>query len=592
MGVGRGKIERVLIANRGEIAVRVLRACKDLGISAVAAYADADKDALFVTHSDAAISLEGNKPSETYLCGEKLIQAAVRTGCDALHPGYGFLSEDANFAEAVIQGGLVWVGPPPDAIRTLGNKVVAREIARSVGAKLVPGTNGPPANVEEAEAFVGEYGLPVVIKAAYGGGGRGMRVVRSREGLAGQFDAAQREATLAFGKGDCFVERYMDEVRHVEAQILADHHGGIVMVGTRDCTLQRRHQKVVEEAPAPFLTLSQEHSISKAAKDICRAAGYVGAGTVEFLVERGGDVFFLEVNTRLQVEHPVTEETAGVDLVCEQFRIAAGEPLRWTDDLVPRGHSVEFRINAEDPGKGFLPAPGPIRRFRIPGGPGVRVDSGVEAGSVVDGNFDSLLAKLIVTGEDRPAALRRARRALAEFDIEGLPTLLPFHRAIVNETDFNPGDGESFSVHTDWIESSFIRRHEILASETVGSYGDASIEIGGRQLLVRLPEGTDVSTLVRSGRGGTLGRLAKSSDAVLSPMQGVVISVSVSEGQVVEVGDLLVVVEAMKMENGVFAHRAGVVRDVAVHPGQTLRQGLIMCRVKNEADGRADDLTH
>lgn len=592
MGVGRGLIDRVLIANRGEIAVRVVRACKDLGIETVVVYADADKDALFVTLSDGAVALDGNRPSDTYLCGEKLIRAAVLRGCKAVHPGYGFLSEDADFAQAVIQAGLIWIGPPPDAIRILGNKVAAREIARSVGAQLAPGTNGPLADVEEAEAFVEEYGLPVVIKAAFGGGGRGMRVVRSREELARQFDAAQREATLAFGRGDCFLERYMDEPRHVEAQILADQHGRIVMVGTRDCTLQRRHQKVVEEAPAPFLTLDQEHAISKAAKDICREAGYVGAGTVEFLVDKGGEVFFLEVNTRLQVEHPVTEETAGVDLVCEQFRIATGEALRWTEDLVPRGHSVEFRINAEDPSRGFLPTPGPIHRFRIPAGPGVRVDSGVEAGSVVDGNFDSLLAKLIVTAEDRPTALRRARRALAEFVIEGLPTLLPFHRAIVEEADFNSGDGESFSVHTGWIESTFMKRQENLASEASGDHGDASIEIGGRQLLVRLPKGTDVASLVRSGRGGALGRLAKSSDVVLAPMQGVVISVSVSVGQVVEEGELLVVVEAMKMENGVFAHRAGVVRDVAVIPGQTLRQGSVMCRIEPVAGGSSDDLIH
>lgn len=587
MGESRTPIVSVLVANRGEIAVRVIRAAKDFGIATVAVYADSDRSAPFVGLADQAFSLNGDSPVDTYLCGQKLIDAAILSGANALHPGYGFLSEDADFAQAVGEAGLIWIGPPPQAIRVLGNKVTAREIAAQVGAPLVPGTQGPLNDVDELEAFVEEWGLPVVIKAAFGGGGRGMRVVRLREELAYKFESARREATLAFGRGDCFVERYLENPRHVEAQILADHYGNLVMVGTRDCTLQRRHQKVVEEAPAPFLTPFQCQLISTTAKAICSAGGYVGAGTVEFLVAGDGKVYFLEVNTRLQVEHPVTEETTGVDLVCEQFRLAAGERLRWNEDLTSRGHSLEFRINAEDPGNGFLPSPGLISRVTFPSGPGVRVDAGIESGSFVDGRFDSLLAKLIVTGENRSAALRRARRALGEFSVDGVATLLPLHRAIVDDSDFSSEQVDTFLVHTGWIESSFMQGHVFLREVANSRIRDVSIAVGGRQLSVHLPEGVDLGRIARSDRGRTTANRSRSEDAVISPMQGTVVSVAVSEGQVVEEGDLIVVVEAMKMENGVFAHKGGVVSEVFVQPGQSLRQGIVMCRIKEELGGDA-----
>lgn len=587
MGESRTPIVSVLVANRGEIAVRVIRAAKDFGIATVAVYADSDRSAPFVGLADQAFSLDGDSPVDTYLCGQKLIDAAIVSGANALHPGYGFLSEDADFAQAVGEAGLIWIGPPPQAIRVLGNKVSAREIAAQVGAPLVPGTQGQLNDLDELEAFVEEWGLPVVIKAAFGGGGRGMRVVRLREELAYKFESARREATLAFGRGDCFVERYLENPRHVEAQILADHYGNLVTVGTRDCTLQRRHQKVVEEAPAPFLTPFQCQLISRTAKAICSAGGYVGAGTVEFLVAGDGKVYFLEVNTRLQVEHPVTEETTGVDLVCEQFRLAAGERLRWNEDLTSRGHSLEFRINAEDPGNGFLPSPGLISRVMLPSGPGVRVDAGIESGSFVDGRFDSLLAKLIVTGENRSAALRRARRALGEFSVDGVATLLPLHRAIVDDADFNSEEVDTFQVHTGWIESSFMQRHVFLREVAHSRISDVSIAVGGRQLSVRLPEGLDLGRIARSDRGRTTANRSRSEDAVISPMQGTVVSVAVSEGQVVEEGDLIVVVEAMKMENGVFAHKGGVVSEVLVQPGQSLRQGIVMCRIKEERGGDA-----
>ncbi|HCU50278.1 MAG TPA: acetyl-/propionyl-CoA carboxylase subunit alpha, partial [Micromonosporaceae bacterium] len=405
-------MSKVLIANRGEIAVRVIRACRDAGLGSVAVYAEGDRDALHVRMADEAYSLDGATSGETYLRIDKLLDVAKRAGADAVHPGYGFLAENAEFAEAVIAAGLTWVGPTPQAIRDLGDKVTARHIAQRAGAPLVPGTADPVHNAEEIVAFAQEFGLPVAIKAAFGGGGRGLKVARTIEEIPSLFESATREAVAAFGRGECFVERYLDNPRHVEAQVLADQHGNVIVVGTRDCSLQRRHQKLVEEAPAPFLTDAQRSQIHESAKAICREAGYHGAGTVEYLVGADGTVSFLEVNTRLQVEHPVTEETAGVDLVREQFRVAAGEKLRFSGDPTPRGHSIEFRINGEDPGRGFLPAPGTVTALRLPEGPGVRVDTGIEAGSAISGNFDSLLAKVIITGETRTEALERARRAL------------------------------------------------------------------------------------------------------------------------------------------------------------------------------------
>lgn len=584
MGIGGIHIERVLIANRGEIALRICRAAKDMGISTVAVYAESDRDSPFAHYADAAIPLVGNGPLETYLDGKRLVEIAEESGADSVHPGYGFLSESFDFARAVEEAGLIWIGPPSDVILRLGDKISARAIARQVGAPLVPAGDAPIEGVGELEGFVRNYGLPVVIKAAFGGGGRGMRVVRSLDAMAQQLEAAQREAMAAFGRMECFVERYMEEPRHVEAQVLADRYGGVVVVGTRDCTLQRRHQKVVEEAPAPFLTPEQRESIAKAARDICAAAGYVGAGTVEFLVGRDKSVHFLEVNTRLQVEHPVTEETAGIDLVCEQFRIASGEPLRWTGDLYERGHSFEFRINAEDPGNGFLPSPGVVSRFEAPQGPGVRVDSGVEGGSIVDARFDSMLAKLIVTGESRRSALQRARRALAEFKVDGVATLIPLHRAVVEDPEYISEDAEKFLVHTGWIESSLAARNRFDSAGGRLEPAHASVQVGGRLLSVRLPQGIDPAELVRSRRGGKVKSLEDRSSAVVSPMQGTVVSVAVSDGDEVEKGDLVAVIEAMKMENAVFAHRAGLVGELAVDVGGTVRQGTVICRIREEPD--------
>ncbi|HEV2087307.1 MAG TPA: biotin carboxylase N-terminal domain-containing protein, partial [Cryptosporangiaceae bacterium] len=460
-------MRRVLIANRGEIAVRVARACRDAGLASVAVYADSDRDALHVRLADEAYALGGDTPADSYLRIDKLLDVAGRAAADAIHPGYGFLSENAEFATAVIDAGLTWIGPTPEAIRLLGDKVQARHIALAVGAPLVPGTKEPVADADEVAGFATEHGLPVAIKAAFGGGGRGLKVARTLAEIPQLYASAVREAETAFGRGECFVERYLDRPRHVEAQVLADVHGTVVVVGTRDCSLQRRHQKLVEEAPAPFLTGDQRAGIHAAAKAICTAAGYHGAGTVEFLVGADGTVSFLEVNTRLQVEHPVSEETTGVDLVREQFRIADGEPLRYAEDPAPRGHSIEFRINGEDPGRGFLPAPGTVTGLSWPSGPGVRVDAGVQAGTVVGGNFDSLLAKLIVTGADRQQALERARRALDEMVVDGIATVLPFHRAVVRDPAFAPADpAEPFAVHTRWIETDF--------SNTIEPYGGST----------------------------------------------------------------------------------------------------------------------
>ncbi|WP_460406790.1 acetyl-CoA carboxylase biotin carboxylase subunit, partial [Actinophytocola sediminis] len=486
------QLSKVLIANRGEIAVRVVRACGDAGLASVAVYADPDRDALFVRLADEAFALGGSTAADSYLDIAKLLDVAARAGADAVHPGYGFLSENADFAQAVLDAGLTWIGPNPKAIRDLGDKVTARHIAMAAGAPLVPGTKGPVAGHAEVVAFAEEHGLPVAIKAAFGGGGRGLKVARTIEEIPELFESAVREAVAAFGRGECFVERYLDKPRHVEAQVLADTHGNVVVVGTRDCSLQRRHQKLVEEAPAPFLTDAQRAQIHSSAKAICQAAGYSGAGTVEYLVGVDGTISFLEVNTRLQVEHPVSEETAGIDLVREQFRIAAGERLRFDTDPEPRGHSIEFRINGEDAGRNFLPAPGVVTRFVAPDGPGVRVDTGVESGTVIGGQFDSLLAKVIVTGEDRANALARASRALGEMVVDGMATVLPFHRAIVRDPAF-VGDGTAFSVHTRWIETEFANTIEPFAATTELPDDEPRqqlvVEVGGRRLEVSLPAG-------------------------------------------------------------------------------------------------------
>ncbi len=586
-------LHKVLVANRGEIAVRVIRACRDAGLASVAVYADPDRDAPFVRLADEAFALGGNTPAESYLSIDKILDAAKRAGADAVHPGYGFLSENAEFAQAVIDAGLNWVGPGPQAIRDLGDKVTARHIATRAGAPLVPGTSEPVSGPEEILAFAAEHGLPVAIKAAFGGGGRGLKVARTTEEIPELFESAVREAVSAFGRGECFVERYLDKPRHVEAQVLADKYGNVIVVGTRDCSLQRRHQKLVEEAPAPFLTDEQRAQIHASAKAICQEAGYCGAGTVEYLVGQDGTISFLEVNTRLQVEHPVSEETSGLDLVREQFRIAAGEKLRFTEDPTPRGHSIEFRINGEDAGRNFLPAPGTVTTFVAPDGPGVRTDSGVESGSVIGGAFDSLLAKLIVTGEDREQALERSRRALGEMVVEGMATVLPFHRAVVDDPAFI-GDENGFTVHTRWIETDFdntippfdggAAAKEDTPRQTV------VVEVGGRRLEVSIPGGLAVSgggAPASAGvakprrRSGSKASAAISGDAVAAPMQGTIVKVAVEDGQQVAAGELLVVLEAMKMENPVTAHKAGTVAGLAVAPGDAVTQGTVLLEVKD-----------
>ncbi|GAA0241653.1 acetyl/propionyl/methylcrotonyl-CoA carboxylase subunit alpha [Saccharothrix mutabilis subsp. mutabilis] len=585
-------LRKVLVANRGEIAVRVIRACKDAGLASVAVYADPDRDAPFVRLADEAFALGGSTPGDSYLSVDKLLDVAKRSGADSVHPGYGFLSENADFAQAVLDAGLIWIGPTPQAIRDLGDKVTARHIAMRAGAPLVPGTKDPVSGPDEVVAFAKEHGLPVAIKAAFGGGGRGLKVARTLEEIPELFDSAVREAVTAFGRGECFVERYLDKPRHVEAQVLADQHGNVIVVGTRDCSLQRRHQKLVEEAPAPFLTDEQRAKIHSSARAICKEAGYHGAGTVEYLVALDGTISFLEVNTRLQVEHPVSEETAGVDLVREQFRIAAGEKLRFTEDPTPRGHSIEFRINGEDAGRNFLPAPGAVTTFIAPSGPGVRVDAGVESGTVIGGQFDSLLAKLIVTGEDRTQALERARRALDEMVVEGMATVLPFHRLIVRDPAY-VGTGDGFTVHTRWIETEF---DNTIPPFTDGAEAEEDeprqtlvVEVGGRRLEVSLPGGLAAGAPVAKGggakakprkRAGGKGGAAASGDAVAAPMQGTIVKVAVEDGQQVEAGDLIVVLEAMKMENPVTAHKAGVVTGLAAEPGATVTQGTVLCEIK------------
>ena len=590
------QIEKVLVANRGEIAVRVIRAARDAGLPSVAVYAEPDADAPHVRLADEAFALGGQTSAESYLVFDKILAAAEKSGANAIHPGYGFLSENADFAQAVIDAGLIWIGPSPQSIRDLGDKVTARHIAARAKAPLVPGTPDPVKDADEVVAFAKEYGVPVAIKAAFGGGGRGMKVARTIEEIPELFESATREAVAAFGRGECFVERYLDKPRHVEAQVIADQHGNVVVAGTRDCSLQRRFQKLVEEAPAPFLTDAQRKEIHESAKRICKEAGYYGAGTVEYLVGQDGLISFLEVNTRLQVEHPVTEETSGIDLVREQFRIANGETLDITEDPEPRGHSIEFRINGEDAGRGFLPAPGPVTRFDPPTGPGIRMDSGVETGSVIGGQFDSMLAKLIVTGANRTEALERARRALDEFHVEGLATVIPFDRVVVRDPAF-VGDENGFSVHTRWIETEWDNTIEPFSGG--GPLDDEAeaqprqkvvVEVGGRRLEVSLPgelglsNGGGSANVVRkkpkARKRGAHGGAAVSGDAVTAPMQGTVVKVAVEEGQQVAAGDLVVVLEAMKMENPVTAHKDGTITGLSVEAGAAITQGTVLAEIK------------
>ena len=574
-------MKKVLIANRGEIAVRIARACADYGVGSVAVYADPDVDALHVRVADEAWGLDGTRPADTYLNIAKLLEVARRSGADAVHPGYGFLSENAGFARAVIDAGLTWIGPPPEAIVQLGDKVQARRLALEVGAPLVAGSPGPVSGAEEVVAFARQHGLPIAIKAAFGGGGRGIKVAWKLEEVAEFYESAVREATVAFGRGECFVEQFLDRPRHVEAQVIADTHGQVVVLGTRDCSLQRRNQKLVEEAPAPFLTDEQRARIHGAARDICARAGYVGAGTVEFLLSQTGAISFLEVNTRLQVEHPVTEETCGLDLVVEQLRVADGLPLSITETPAPRGHAIEFRINAEDVGRGFLPAPGPVLRFDPASGPGVRVDSGVDSGSVVPGTFDSLMAKLIVTGSSREQALARARRALAEFRIEGLPSVLPFHREVVKHTDFTAEAG--FKVHTRWIETDFANtlaaavRAEPLNEQPLVR---TAVEIDGRRVSLGLPALLLQGLAASGGAQPVAAASGASSDpAVLAaPMAGNLLAWKVEEGAEVKEGELIAVMEAMKMESQVLAHRAGRIARQA-EAGRFLAAGTPLARI-------------
>ncbi|WP_412099345.1 biotin carboxylase N-terminal domain-containing protein [Corynebacterium aurimucosum] len=590
MAVETKNITKVLVANRGEIAVRVIRAARDAGIASVAVYAEPDTDAPFVTLADEAFALGGQTSAESYLDFSKILDAASKSGADAIHPGYGFLSENADFAQAVIDAGLTWIGPSPQSIADLGDKVTARHIAERADAPMAPGTKDPVASAEEVEAFADEHGLPVAIKAAFGGGGRGMKVAHTREEIKDLYESATREAVTAFGRGECFVERYLDRARHVEAQVLADQHGNVVVMGTRDCSLQRRFQKLVEEAPAPFLTDEQRASIHESAKRICREAGYYGAGTVEYLVGADGLISFLEVNTRLQVEHPVTEETTGFDLVREQFRIAEGRELSISEDPAPRGHAIEFRINGEDAAAGFMPAPGAIVSYSEPSGPGVRMDSGVREGSVIGGQFDSMLAKLIVWGPDRETAIARARRALSEYRIEGLPTVIPFHQAILTDPAFTAEDS-NFTVYTKWIEEEWVNElpeYTDTAEAPEDEEQEASqkfvVEVGGRRIEVALPGNLLLGggnkrkkSKKRRGKGAAAN---VSGDTVTAPMQGSVIKVAVEEGQEVEEGEVVVVLEAMKMENPVKAHKSGTVTDLKVSTGTQINKGEPILEIK------------
>ncbi|HET8665489.1 MAG TPA: biotin carboxylase N-terminal domain-containing protein [Nocardioides sp.] len=588
-------LQKVLIANRGEIAVRVIRACKDAGIGSVAVYADPDRDALFVRLADEAHSLGGATPADSYLDIDKIISVARKSGADSVHPGYGFLAENAGFAQAVIDAGLTWIGPPPAAIEALGDKVRARHIAEKVGAPLAPGTHDPLNDAEEAVAFAKEHGLPIAIKAAFGGGGRGLKVAREMSEVAEAYDSAVREAVTAFGRGECFVEKFLDRPRHVETQCLADRHGNVVVVSTRDCSLQRRHQKLVEEAPAPFLTDDQVTRLYDASKAILREAGYVGAGTCEFLVGQDGTISFLEVNTRLQVEHCVSEEVTGIDLVREMFRIAAGEELGYDDPEI-RGHSIEFRINAEDGGRNFMPAPGTLSAWQPPHGPGIRLDGGYENGETIPGSFDSLIAKLIVTGRDRTQALERSRRALDEFVVDGMPTVIPFHRAVVDDPAYvgpsNPTGQGSFEVYTTWIETDFDNTIEPYAGDVAEADEPAErqrvvVEVGGRRLEVSLPSGlASVGAAPGGARkpkraAGKKSGAAVSGDAVTSPMQGTIVKVAVDDGQQVAEGDVIVVLEAMKMEQPLKAHKAGTVTGLDAEVGATVTNGAVICELKD-----------
>ncbi len=589
------RITKVLIANRGEIAVRVIRAARDSGIASVAVYADQDRNALHAQLADEAYALDGTTSAETYLVIDKILSVARRSGADAIHPGYGFLAENADFARAVIAAGITWIGPSPEAIEKLGDKVSARHVAEKVGAPLAPGTIDPVTGAEEVLDFVAVHGLPVAIKAAFGGGGRGLKVARTVEEVPEMFDSATREAIAAFGRGECFVEKYLDQPRHVETQCLADAYGNVVVVSTRDCSLQRRHQKLVEEAPAPYLSAAQTELLYSSSKAILKEVGYLGAGTCEFLIGKDGTVSFLEVNTRLQVEHPVSEEVTGIDLVREQFRLAEGGTLDY-DDPAPRGHSFEFRINGEDPGRGFLPSPGPVHVFKPAGGPGVRVDSGVQAGDVISGSFDSLLAKLIVTGSSREDALERARRALDEFEVAGLPTVLPFHRDVVRNPAFAPEDGEPFSVYTRWIETDY----DNPAEPWSGSLDDPApaaerrtviVEVGGKRVEVALPARL-VAAGARHGAASGAGRSAEAppkrrgagatassaatGDSVKAPMQATVVKIAVEDGDKVVKGDLVLVLEAMKMEQPITAHKDGTIANIAAVVGSTVSSGHVL----------------
>ena len=586
-----GPVSKILIANRGEIAVRVIRAARDEGLQTVAVYADPDRDAQHVKLADEAYALGGATAAQSYLVMDKLIEIAIRSGADAVHPGYGFLSENAQFAQKCIDAGLTWIGPSPESITQLGDKVAARHIAQKVGAPLVPGTKDPVKSADEVVAFADEHGLPIAVKAAFGGGGRGIKVARDRESIVEMYESAVREATAAFGRGECFIERFLDSPRHVETQCLADAHGNVVVVSTRDCSLQRRNQKLVEEAPAPYLTDEQNERLYEASRAILREAGYQGAGTCEFLVGTDGTISFLEVNTRLQVEHPVSEEISGLDLVREQFRIARGEKIEEKDPVL-RGHSFEFRINGEDAGRSFMPAPGTIEKMTVPTGPGVRWDSGFVAGDVIGGNFDSMLAKLIVTGADRAQALQRARRALAELSIEGMPTVIPFHRVVLDDPAFAPAEGGEFKVHTRWIETEFNNTIPMYsgAPGSVDSDEDERttvvVEVNGKRMEVSLPDlggGTKPAAKPaaktrksRSARGAAKG----GGDELTSPMQGTIVKVAASDGDTVAEGDLILVLEAMKMEQPITAHKAGKVSGLSAKAGDTVTSGAVLATIK------------